>query len=347
MRSRHFIDCDAHEALPAVSDLAKYLKQPWADWVSHGWSGIYASPYAHPLTAPGYDNRGGATEYAIMREEYLDKHEVDRVILTGLFYPAVMRMQPQFATALAAAYNDWLIEEWLDKDRRLLGSIQIAPQEPEAAAREIDRSGTHPSMVQVMLPITDADYGQSRFDPIFAAAERNNLAIALHQSTATVSPVGAMNYYVAWKSALPLAFMAQVISLIFNGVFEKYPSLHAVMLEGGFTWLAPLMWRLDQHYRYLHVEVPWLRRPPSQVIRDHFRFATQPIEDVSASQLLTLFDWAGSDSLLVFSSDYPHWDSDEPLRALPPGLPQSVQDKIMRTNALDVYERRLTLSSAT
>jgi predicted TIM-barrel fold metal-dependent hydrolase len=70
-------------------------------------------------------------------------------ILTGYFYPSMLKTQREFATALASAYNDFMIENWLEKDDRFLGSIQIAPQDPLSAAQEIDRLGSHPRMIQV------------------------------------------------------------------------------------------------------------------------------------------------------------------------------------------------------
>ena len=42
------------------------------------------------------------------------------------------------------------------------------------------------------------------------------------------------------------AFQARVISLVFEGVFQRFPSCEIVLIEGGVAWLAPLMWRLDR-----------------------------------------------------------------------------------------------------
>ena len=89
-----------------------------------------------------------------------------------------------FATAIAAAYNDWLTHTWLGEwnaDGRFKGSMMIAPQDPEAAAREIDRSAGHPHIVQVMFAsATTAPMGQKQFHPIYEAAERNGLPVAIH-----------------------------------------------------------------------------------------------------------------------------------------------------------------------
>jgi uncharacterized protein len=115
------------------------------------------------------------------------------------------------------------------------------------------------------------------------------------------------------------------------------PDLRIVVLEGGFSWLPYLMFRFDQQYRELRSEVPWLKRKPSDYIREHFRLATQPMEDLDARTLLQLIDMMGSDELLVFATDYPHWDFDAPSRALPPGLPEDLRQKVLWRNADKVY----------
>ena len=72
------------------------------------------------------------------------------------------------------------------------------------------------------------------------------------------------------------------------------------------------MWRMDQHFERFRDEVPHLKRRPSEYVREHFWFTTQPIDEPDeARHLRSLIEWVGVDRLL-FSSDYPHWDFDDP-----------------------------------
>ena len=58
--------------------------------------------------------------------------------------------------------------------------------------------------------------------------------------------------------------------------------------------------------------MPHLKRPPSEYLREHFWFTTQPIEEPEdPDHLVEMFDWIGWDRML-FSTDYPHWDFDDP-----------------------------------
>jgi predicted TIM-barrel fold metal-dependent hydrolase len=99
---------------------------------------------------PG-DGRPAGSDLALMQRQHLDEHNIEFGVCTGVMYASSMQGWPGFATALAAAYNDWTIETFLDKEPRLRGSIQVAHQDPASAAREIDRLGGHPQVVQVFV----------------------------------------------------------------------------------------------------------------------------------------------------------------------------------------------------
>ncbi len=339
------IDTDVHEAFHSFDDLLPYLRDPWRRLLKErSWRG-FVQPFAY--WAPGGGNRadvgtaeGGpaAADYGQMCELLLDRHSVQHGVLTGYFYPATARMQFEFFSALASAYNDYQVEHWLERDARLKGSVHVVPQDPEAAVREIDRIGAHPQMVQVMLPIVKMAYGDPIYHPILEAAQRNHLVIAMHHTVFARGALGMGRYYIERHMLLPQSTMAQIISLICNGVFDRFPGLKFLFLEGGFSWLPHLMWRCDREYKSLRQEVPWIKRKPSQHMRDRVRLSTQPSEDLTAQQLLQVLDMVESDEVLVFSTDYPHFDFDNPDRALPPGLPSDLRRKIFFENAQKLYE---------
>lgn len=339
------VDCDVHEYMLSPKELAPYLEPPFDEWVQT-WPGPAGSGIHHPLSRPitreemGLKTPGnsmGIVSVDLLDKYFFSRFDIQYGVLTGIIYPAALRYQPPFRQALASALNDLVIEQWLAKDERVLGSVQISPLDLESAVREIDRVGDHPQMVQVMLPLQQWGYGEERFLPIYEAAQRHNLAIGMHQTPHLGMPF-QWTYYIEWHSAYPLSFAAQVISLIMQGVPDRFPDLQFFMIEGGFSWMPTLLWKMDQQYRSLRIEVPWVKRLPSQIVRDQFKFATQPIEDgMTAQQLMTLIDWVGNDEWLVYSSDFPHWDTDRPDRALPPGLPKDLVEKIMYKNALAGY----------
>ena len=119
----------------------------------------------------------------------------------------------------------------------------------------------------------------------------------------------------------------------------RFPSLRFVLIEGGFAWLPPLMWRLDRAWRKLRAEVPDLDRLPSELVRDRFWVSTQPMEEPERpGQYLELLEQLAMPGRIMFSTDYPHWDFDSPDRALPTQLPSDVRRGILHDNAAALYE---------
>ena len=130
---------------------------------------------------------------------------------------------------------------------------------------------------------------------------------------------------------------ALVTSFIMEGVFERYRDLKVVLIESGFGWLPALGWRLDRNWKRMRDEVPHVRRAPSEYIREHLWVTTQPMEETeSPEHLIDLMNWIGMDRIL-FSSDYPHWDFDDPFVSLPPTLTDEQRRKIYAGNARALY----------
>jgi predicted TIM-barrel fold metal-dependent hydrolase len=254
---------------------------------------------------------------------------------------------PDFATAIASAYNEWLADTWLGKhnaDGIFKGSITIAHQDPQAAAREIERWAGHPHFVQVMTDSgARAPFGQRQYYPIYEACDKHGLPFAIHPGTdgmgINVQPSpGYPTHYIEWHTCLSLAFQAHLVSYLTEGVFERFPGFRIVLVEGGVSWLPALMWRLDQEYKGLRYEVPWLTKKPSEYLRDHVRIASQPLERPDNDQhLLQMLEMLDAEHILMFSSDYPHWDFDSPKLAFPK-LPDALRSRIFYENAKEFYK---------
>jgi predicted TIM-barrel fold metal-dependent hydrolase len=137
---------------------------------------------------------------------------------------------------------------------------------------------------------------------------------------------------------MAMAFQAQLISLVFEGTFERFPGLRVVCIEGGLSWLPALVWRMDRLFDEMRDEVPELSRRPSEYVREHVWLTTQPAEEPDRpEELIQVFERIGSDRLL-FATDYPHWDYDDPLRAFPAPLPEGLRERVYGANARALYD---------
>jgi len=99
------------------------------------------------------------------------------------------------------------------------------------------------------------------------------------------------------------------------------------------------MWRVSKDWRGVRTEVPWIKEIPAEIIRNHFRLTIQPLDGPADPDAVgRLLDHIGSDEMLLFATDYPHWqfDGDD---VLPPGLPESLLHKILVENPLATYPR--------
>ena len=104
-----------------------------------------------------------------------------------------------------------------------------------------------------------------------------------------------------------------------------------------FAWAPALAWRMDKHFDKFRKEVPHLKQRPSEYLRQHVWWTTQPIEEPDQARHLTeIIDWIGWDRLL-YSSDYPHWDYDNPSFSFKFPMTEAQRRMIFRDNAMALY----------
>jgi predicted TIM-barrel fold metal-dependent hydrolase len=348
---RRLIDCDVHNAVPSDTALSPYLSARWRRHLELVGSRTYSpftKGYAYPKAAK-FASRHDAwppsgtlpgSDLEFMREQLLDAYPIDYAVLNCLYRAAEQR-NDLYGAALARAVNEWQVEHWLERDPRLRASITVPFESPALAAAEIDRAAAHPGFVQVLLfPRTRQPLGRRHYWPIYEAAGRAGLPVGIHAASTTpgpITPAGWPSYYIEDHTALSVAFQAQVISLIMEGAFDRFPDLRVVLLEGGFAWIPSMRWRLDALYARLHEEVPDLEHPPSHYLRHRIRSTTQPMEEPEhPADLVPLLREIGED-VLMFSTDYPHWDFDNPHRAFQTAVPPDLRTRIMNDNAREYY----------
>jgi predicted TIM-barrel fold metal-dependent hydrolase len=345
------VDADVHNNYPSPSTLVPYLSRRWVRHLEE--IGLRTTvPYTDNATtffklAPAISRRdtwppsGGlpGSDLSFLREQLLDGMNVRFGILNFLT-SLEDQLNEDWAAALARAMNDWQIDEWLDKEPRLRASIVVQAQNPEYAVAEIERLGDHPGFVQVLMPNrTGEPLGRRKHWPIFEAAQRYGLTIGMHTNDSWRIPPnsGWYSYYLEDHTLLSGTTQSQLASLVLGGVLERFPGLRIVAIEGGFAWMPALMRRLDAVWRRLGNEVPDLAKPPSEYLREQVWVTTQPMEEPSRPrQLLEIIDQMPADRIM-FATDYPHWDSDDPVHAFPVKLPAETREKIFRDNAARLY----------
>lgn len=341
------IDCDIHQQTTGPQDLFPYLPRAYQERIR-----LYGTGLSQRVGYPNGGDRGGradawpadgrpwGSDLELLRAQHLDPYHVEYGILLGQEYRPIPTLPDvDYAAALARAYNDWVVEHWLDREERLRGCAIVPAQDPRLAAKEVERIGPHPGIVGVLVPNgARVPYGQRFYDPLHDACAALDLPLVLHTGSEGPGMNGQESYYIEKRQNRAVGYMGHLASMVFEGLFERYPTLKVVFVEGGFVWLPAFLWRMDADWKMLRSETPWVTRPPSEYVFEHCRFTTQPMESPEPpSRLLTVFEWARAERTLLFASDYPHFDFDSPEESLPP-LPAELRRRVMAENAREVFK---------
>ncbi|MDE2517106.1 MAG: amidohydrolase [Rhodospirillales bacterium] len=344
-------DCDIHPRLPGFKTLYPWLSKRWQEHLEV-FGMAHRQPFekgpAYPKAQPLACRRdawppGGTpgSDLGFMATQHLDANNVALGILNPLTPSGEGAQNPALSAAVTHATNEWQVEHWTAKDSRLRASIVVPYEDGPAAAAEIRARAGDPNFAQVLLLTRTAEpLGQRRYWPIYEAAQEAGLPVGIHAFGYGGAPItvgGWPSYYIEEMVGHAQCCQAVLTSLVLEGVFERFPKLKVVLIEAGIAWAPALSWRLDKHFLRLRQELPDLKRLPSEYIRDHVWWTTQPIEEPEPRRHLgEVFDWMGWDRVL-FATDYPHWDFDDPAHALPMRMSEAQKRAIFLENARAVY----------
>jgi predicted TIM-barrel fold metal-dependent hydrolase len=344
-------DCDIHPK-SSLEDLRPYLSNRWWDYLQtygqrqrHGYVKGFPYPKSQPLASrrDSWPPGGGlpASDLDFMRQQHLDFYGIEWGVMNPLSPTGQGEQNDELSAAMAFAANEYQLEGWNRRDPRLKASVVIPYENSEMSCAEIrKRAGDRRFAHVLFLSRTSELLGKRRYWPIFEAAVEAGLPIGVHvfgSSGRPMSSTGWPSFYIEEITEHSASLQASVASLIVEGVFERFPELKIVLIEAGFAWIPALGWRLDQNWKRMKDEVPHLKRAPSEYLREHFWVSTQPMEEAEdPDHVIDVMEWIGWDKIL-FASDYPHWDFDDPFLALPPSLSEERRNKIYRGNAKALY----------
>jgi predicted TIM-barrel fold metal-dependent hydrolase len=345
-RRAGIIDTDVHLSDPNGKAIHERLPKQYREL---GFGGVGAlgghRGSGNPFGVQRRDVDWGEDEpVVILRRELLDKYDMTLAIVNSAgAYGLGVHPNARYAAAAVRAHNEWLVETWAGRDPRIRLSISAAAQDPESAAAEIRRWADHPEVVQVtMTSATRTPLGDRFYWPIYQAACDTGLPVAVHPGNegtglANTFSAGMPASYLEWHTNLSQNYMAQICSLAVRGALVEYPDLRFVGLEGGYGWLPHLMWRLDKNWKALRVTAPWLKRAPSEYIIEQVRLSTQPMEEPpNHEHLLQILEMMHADRMLMFSSDFPHWDNDCPVNVFR-RIPEPLKSRILCETAAELY----------
>ena len=357
------IDAAVHNEVPSTKALFPYLPPYWVEHVQNtmfkGPTEFYYPPTSPIAARPGSRPEGSASneptgsrpganlpsvvsagsDLDLVRKQVLQ--DVEYAVMCSP-YPVDSLHNPDAAIAFARAVNDWQVAEWLDREPRLRASIVVPIQLPHEAAKEIDRVADHPCFVQVALPVrAERPLGSRIYHPVWEAIQRHDLVAGIQFGGVPgnpPTPSGWPSYFYEEYVGAALTFASQLTNIISEGIFDQFPRVMVALIESGFTWLPPHMWRFDKEWRNLRRLVPWVKRAPSEYIREHVRLTLQPLDaPADVHELLAVVEQLESDDMLMYASHYPRVHAADPETTLLRHLAADSARKIRSDNARALY----------
>ena len=347
------IDSDVHPWINGdIEGLLPYMSKAWQQRFE-GRLRLPDHPLRPPLsgatsirrdaTPPG--GGAGGSDPVFMKEDLLDRYGIEYAVLYSIQAGKLATLpNTNEAVALARTFNDYFMNEWLTVDPRYRLAMCVAAHDPDAAAKEIRRIADEEGIVAVFLPLLNILMGNRHYYPIYEAAEEYGLPILIHPTgteggfqTSVAFAGGIPSTYIERHTVFPEVAMGNITNIVFEGVFTRFPGLKLVAAEFGYSWAPHMLWRMDQNWREFRREVPWIEHEPSKLVLDRVRFTSQPAEEPEKDEyLLQVLEMVHAERTLIFSTDYPHWDNDNPKNTFT-RLPEAMRRQIFYDNAAKLY----------
>jgi predicted TIM-barrel fold metal-dependent hydrolase len=367
VESYGIVDCDFHPTVVDIPGVMKrYLTSAQCDrlrWLGvandsgliRGYRGSFrpVGRAHHFVDDPHPEYRVGdqpaAADPDFIRQTYLDPENVAAAVLISL--DAAMVDTWSYAEEAAwyvSALNNYLLDEWVAKEPRFSLDMVVSPLAIDLAVEEIHRIGANPGVSAIYLPMLDTLFGDRKFYPIWEAALEHSLPVMVHPMSAddTIGSArragGLPNSWAERYITLGQFGQSHLASMIFEGVFERYPDLRIIFVEFGWPWLPSFLDRMDVTWKAARRYHPYMTMSPTDYVKRNVRFTTEPTLEVPNNKIDTLLDWCHASEVLLYSSDYPHWDSETP-GVIFHGIEDSLRRRIFRENAVEFFGRRLRL----
>ena len=264
----------------------------------------YWQPTMTDVPKPIFDKIHAAlTDFGDMRLSSMDGAGIEKAILS-IAGPGV-QVEPNAAraTAKAAEANDFLANVTSARPDRYLGFAHIALQDPQGAARELERCVRDLGFKGAMINGNSlgAYLDERQFDPFWAKAEELGAPIYLHPADPVRMYDGYGDYKVLMRATWGWGVETgtHALRMVFGGVFERFPG--ATLLLGHCGESLPFMlWRFDSRAKSLYGVK--MKKDVSQFIIDNIAvtisgmYSREPV-DCSIAAL--------GRSRVMFSADFP------------------------------------------
>jgi aminocarboxymuconate-semialdehyde decarboxylase len=247
--------------------------------------------------------------------------------------------KPADALDLSRRLNDHIAEVVRANPTRFTGLATIPLQDPDLAARELERCvrdlglrgaqiGTHVDANQHFGRLDTLNLDNAALQPVWSAAEQLGAAIFVHPWD-MVGKERMPKYWLPWLVGMPAETSLAICSMIFGGVFERFPKLRVAFAHGG----GAFPFTIGRVEHAFHVRPDLCAVDNKATPRSYLAIAEQParfyvdslVHDTDALRLLiTLF----GARRVALGSDYPFPLGEAPAGQLIDSMKLSAEDEL-------------------
>ena len=275
----------------------------------------------------------------------LDVEGVDIAVLYGPGYDMwVDGIDPDLQAGMARAYNRWAEEMRETSGGKVLSSGPVPLNDITRAVEEVqyayENLGTRCFWARPN-PFNNRTLGDRYFDPLWEILQDLDVAFATHEFMGLNGPSAGedrFSSFVEWHSCVhPMEAQMAMLTMITNGVFERFPRLRVSYMEAGTAWVPSWLHRIDEHLELAGwLEAPECTKDPIEYFRQNIWVTTEPDEHLIYHTIEEL-----GDERILFETDYPHPDSKYPNAVQTffdqERVSEDSKRKILWDNAVDFY----------
>jgi len=335
------IDTEAHFYTREYQDYLLSRKKTPREEIYKGYVRLWYEP--HIWEPHGLEIEDRLLDLSHGRLRNMDTAGIDMQVLS-LSTPGCEQFSPARGMALSRKTNEELYKTINKHPDRFTGLAALAPQSPEAAARELERAVRELGLkgAKINSHIRGGHLDDKKYWPIFETAASLDVPIFLHPNTPNPMTIKSYTDYgfalagPAWGFGAEAAL--QTMRLIYSGVFDKYPRLKIILGhlgEGLVFWI----YRIDFSFKrpWMEEEIrPEIKRPPSEYIRNNFFVNTSGMYANPA--FMSVYQELGADHIM-FAADYPYENSEEAARFIDQiPTPDSDKEKIQHSVAEKLFK---------
>jgi aminocarboxymuconate-semialdehyde decarboxylase len=241
--------------------------------------------------------------------------------------------KPADALDLSKLLNDHIAGVVAEFPKRFVGLGTVPMQAPDLAVRELERCVLELKLagIEIGTHVNGFNLNEEVLYPVYEAAEALGAALFVHPWDILANE-RMRKYWLSWLVGMPAETSLAICSMIFGGVFERFPRLRVAFAHGGGAF--PGTFGRIRHGFEVRPDLCAVDNPmgPSEYL-GHF-YVDSCVNDPRL--LHYLIDLLGANSIAL-GSDYPF-----PLGELRPGstidgmaLPLPVKERLLHGTALE------------